>query len=165
MAVAVTCPAHEGMHLRENMIIAEIVDSEGNVLPKGNYGELVLTTVGMEAMPLIRYRTGDYTRILPGPCACGSETVRLDTVQRKTSGLSAPMLDEILFSDRSIVDCCYVLRGSDLEILALTHGRPEEHAILPRLRAVDASLQVSLVCRPVRPEDRALYTGKRRIHR
>ena len=65
MAGAISCPAHEGMHLRENHVIAEIVDEKGRPLPKGEYGELVVTTVGMEALPLIRYRTGDFTRILP----------------------------------------------------------------------------------------------------
>ena len=56
---AVTCSAFEGMHLRENHIIPEIIDENGNVLPDGAYGELVITTIGLEAMPLIRYRTGD----------------------------------------------------------------------------------------------------------
>ena len=51
---AVSCPAFEGMHLRENHIIAEIVDEAGNALPEGEYGELVISTVGLEAMPLIR---------------------------------------------------------------------------------------------------------------
>ena len=83
MAGAITCPAHDGMHLRENHIIAEIIDGQGNVLPHGEEGELVITTIGMEAMPLIRYRTGDYTRIIPGTCVCGSETIRLDLLRRK----------------------------------------------------------------------------------
>ena len=68
MAGAITCPAHEGMHLRENHVIAEIIGPDGGVLPPGETGELVITTVGMEALPLIRYRTGDFTRILPAPC-------------------------------------------------------------------------------------------------
>ena len=61
----------------------KIVDEAGNVLPQGEYGELVITTIGMEALPLIRYRTGDYTRIIPGRCRCGSEVIRLDTLRRK----------------------------------------------------------------------------------
>ena len=62
---AITCPAFQGMHLRENHIIGEIVDADGIAVPEGGYGELVITTIGLEAMPLIRYRTGDYTRFLP----------------------------------------------------------------------------------------------------
>ena len=64
---AVTCPVFEGMHLRENHIIPEIIDKHGNVLPEGAYGELVIITIGQQAMSLIRYRTGDFTRILPLP--------------------------------------------------------------------------------------------------
>ena len=63
---AICCQAHAGMHLRENHVIAEIVDEAGQPLPPGEKGELVITTIGMEAMPLIRYRTGDYTRVIPG---------------------------------------------------------------------------------------------------
>ena len=104
MAGAITCPAHEGMHLRENHIIAEIIDEHGNVLPHGEEGELVITTIGMEAMPLIRYRTGDYTRIIPGICSCGSETLRLDLLRRKGNPGKILSLDEKLFSINEIVD-------------------------------------------------------------
>lgn len=103
---AVTCPAHEGMHLRENHVIAEIVDEQGNVLPHGMYGELVITTIGMMAQPLIRYRTGDYTRIFPEPCPCGSEVIRLDQVRRKAEdGLpSMEELDNLVFHFPEVVD-------------------------------------------------------------
>ena len=104
MAGAITCPAHKGMHLRENHIIAEIIDEAGNCLPYGEEGELVITTIGMEAMPLIRYRTGDYTRILPEKCACGSETVRLDLLRRKGNPGKILSLDEKLFSMNGLVD-------------------------------------------------------------
>lgn len=100
---AVTCPAFEGMHLRENHIIPEIIDSDGHVLPEGEYGELVITTVGLEAMPLIRYRTGDYTRILP-PCPCGSVTRRIDTVSRREGAVSMEALDSALFRLESLID-------------------------------------------------------------
>ena len=79
---AICCAAHDGMHMRENHCIMEIIDEKGNVLPDGEWGELVITTIGMEAQPLIRYRTGDCTRIIPGRCICGSEVKRLDFVKR-----------------------------------------------------------------------------------
>lgn len=103
---AVTCPAHEGMHLRENHVIAEIIDSQGKVLPRGQYGELVITTIGMEAQPLIRYRTGDYTRILDGKCTCNSEVLRLDTIRRKTNDFLPYIwdLDNLLFEYENVVD-------------------------------------------------------------
>ena len=162
MAGAICCAAHEGMHLRENHVIAEIVDERGNVLPSGGYGELVITTIGMEAMPLIRYRTGDLARLLPGPCPCGSETVRLDRVQRRTQPLSAPALDEIVFADGRLVDCRYDMRDGVLTISALTRGGERDgKAILERARSLAPSLPVSLSARPARPDDRALYAGKR----
>jgi hypothetical protein len=100
---AVTCQAFAGMHLRENHIIPEIIDKEGNVLPEGEYGELVITTVGAEAMPLIRYRTGDYTRILPG-CPCGGVTRRIDRISRREGDLSIEVLDSVLFRIPGLVD-------------------------------------------------------------
>lgn len=100
---AVTCPAFEGMHLRENHIIPEIIDENGQVLPEGAYGELVITTIGLEAMPLIRYRTGDFTRILP-PCPCGGVTRRIDTVSRREGTISMEALDSALFPLESLID-------------------------------------------------------------
>lgn len=158
---AICCPAHAGMHLRENHVIAEIVGGDGRPLPPGEFGELVITTIGMEAMPLIRYRTGDYTRILPGPCPCGSAVLRLDRVRRRGAALSAEALDEILFSDAGIVDCRYKISDAELKVEALTAGDYSDVALLPRLRALVKSQSVAISARPVSWEDRALYAGKR----
>ena len=163
MAGAICCRAHAGMHLRENAIIAEIVDEEGKPLPRGEWGELVITTIGLEAMPLIRYRTGDTTRILPGPCPCGSETARLDRIERKTEGLSAAALDEILFADPALADCRYERCGGELRIRALTCGELDEAALRQRLSTAAPALKVSLSDRRASPFDRALYPGKRTL--
>ncbi len=78
---AVECAAHNGFHVRELDGLIEIVDISGNkVLQHGQAGEVVITTLQREAMPLVRYRTGDVARILPGPCACGSLLRRLGPV-------------------------------------------------------------------------------------
>jgi len=78
---AMACEARVGYHPREADLLFEIVDPEtGKVLPDGEYGEIVFTTLTRRAMPLIRYRTGDFSRLLPGPCACGSVLKRLDRV-------------------------------------------------------------------------------------
>ena len=148
---AICCPAHEGMHLRENHVIAEIVDDAGRPLPPGEVGELVITTIGMEAMPLIRYRTGDYTRILPLPCPCGSEVLRLDTVTRRSNHALAG-LDEALFSLPFVADYRAEMRNGQLCLTVLTCGR----GTLPPL---DARMDV----RPVSLSDSALYTGKRTL--
>ena len=149
---AITCPAHAGMHLRENHVIAEIVDEDGKPLPPGEYGELVITTIGMEAMPLIRYRTGDYTRILPGKCPCGSEALRLDTVSRRDGGEEMAALDETLFRLPFVADYRAETKNGKLCLEILTCGEGE----LPPLDA-------AVTARPVRTEDGPLYRAKRRI--
>ncbi|MFZ5811683.1 MAG: phenylacetate--CoA ligase family protein [Thermodesulfobacteriota bacterium] len=79
--VAFECPEQNGMHLWEDAYIAEIVDPEtGEPLPDGELGELVMTTLGREGMPIIRYRTRDLTRFLPGPCPCGRVHRRIDRI-------------------------------------------------------------------------------------
>ena len=162
MAGAICCSAHAGMHLRENQIIAEIVDADGRTLPKGERGELVVTTVGMEAMPLIRYRTGDFTRILPEPCPCGSAALRLDRIERRSEGLSAAALDEIFFADAHVVDARYERRGEGLEIALLTCGAIDEPALRARLSAL-TPLPLRLSAREAADGDTALYRGKRTL--
>lgn len=148
---AICCQAHAGMHLRENHVIAEIVDEAGRPLPEGERGELVITTIGMEAMPLIRYRTGDYTRILPGPCPCGSQVLRLDAVHRReTEEIAA--LDEALFSLPFVADYRARRSGGRLELEILTCGEGE----LPKLDAI-------LRCRRAGGAGRTLYAGKRKV--
>lgn len=79
---AVECPAHDGYHLKALDMIVEIVDFCGDEpLPHGEAGEVVITTLEREAMPLVRYRTGDVASLLAGPCACGSPLPRLGPVR------------------------------------------------------------------------------------
>ena len=165
MAGAICCQAHAGMHLRENHIIAEIADGQGRALPHGETGELVVTTIGMEALPLIRYRTGDYTRILPGPCLCGSKTLRLDRLRRKPTSPDLPALDELLFSQPAAADAAYTLCPGGLRVDVLTVGALDEAALAESLRPLTGGLPLTLRCGPARLEDRALYQGKRRLLR
>ena len=62
-------------------MIAEIIDDEGNVLPAGKPGELVVTPLGVEGLPLIRFRTGDVARLHKEPCDCGWNTPRLGAIE------------------------------------------------------------------------------------
>ena len=163
MAGAITCPAHEGMHLRENDIIAEIVGPDGTVLPDGQKGELVITTIGMEALPLIRYKTGDITRILPGYCPCGSVVKRLGAVHRRAD---MQELDEILFSFPELVDYRAALQAPGvLHLHVLTQGFLDEGAIRAALQTsrLPAFEQVVVSLRPCKLSDRALYASKRVI--
>lgn len=72
------CTELQGMHINEDWFIPEIIDPETEqVLPPGETGELVITCLGKEALPLVRYRTGDLTKLMYEPCACGRTTVRM----------------------------------------------------------------------------------------
>ncbi|HPU63585.1 MAG TPA: phenylacetate--CoA ligase [Mobilitalea sp.] len=78
-----------GMHINEDHFIPEIIDPDtGEVLPPGEKGELVITCITKEALPLIRYRTRDITRLFYEPCKCGRTTVRMESL----SGRSDDML-------------------------------------------------------------------------
>lgn len=84
---AVECRAHEGYHPREADLLLEIIDpASGLPLPDGESGEVVLTTLGRRAMPLLRYRTGDRAAMLPAPCACGSPLRRLGRIEGRLAG-------------------------------------------------------------------------------
>jgi len=84
----VECAAHSGYHLREADLLVEIADPlTGAPLPDGELGEILVTTLGERAMPLLRYRTGDAGRMLPAPCPCGSRLRRLGPVAgRRATG-------------------------------------------------------------------------------
>ena len=83
------CLEHCGMHINEDYFIPEIIDSvTGEVLPAGEKGELVITCIKKDGLPLIRYRTKDVTRLFYEPCACGRTTCRMENL----SGRSDDML-------------------------------------------------------------------------
>jgi phenylacetate-coenzyme A ligase PaaK-like adenylate-forming protein len=130
----VDCRAHAGYHLRGADLYYEVVEPEsGALLAPGEKGELVVTTLTRQAMPLIRYRTGDWGRMLPeGGCPCGGFTPRLDRVPGRlanrielTAGHWLPMwlLDEALFAVPGVMDYRARLRfngGNRLEVAAQT---------------------------------------------
>lgn len=78
---AVTCTCLDGYHPREHDLLFEIIDPEtGSVLPDGEYGEVVFTSLTRKGMPFIRYRTGDISMFMPEPCPCGSVLKRIARV-------------------------------------------------------------------------------------
>ena len=77
-----------GMHINEDWFIPEIIDPETEeVLPPGEKGELVITCLGKEALPLVRYRTGDITRLMYEPCRCGRTTVRMENISGRADDM------------------------------------------------------------------------------
>ena len=118
----VDCAAHQGAHLREHDLLIEVIGRDTAApLPPGQWGELVVTTLNRTGMPLIRYRTGDLSRLLPGPCPCGSHIQRLDKVWGRIdqirslqSGkdLTLAEVDERLFTIPGLLDCKASLRAA-----------------------------------------------------
>ena len=87
-AVAMECPYKHGLHLAEDHFIPEVVDPDtGELLPDGEIGELTLTCVTKEALPLLRYRTGDLTRLERGRCECGRTTARMSKPTGRTDDM------------------------------------------------------------------------------
>ena len=77
-----------GLHIMEDHFLAEIVDPEtGDPVPEGDPGELVLTTLTKQAQPVIRYRTRDITRFIPGPCLCGKTTRRMARLEERADDM------------------------------------------------------------------------------
>ena len=86
--VAFECPEQNGLHIWEDYFIVEIIDPVTlQPVADGELGELVLTTINREGMPLLRYRTRDLTRILPGKCACGRTHKRLARLQGRSDDM------------------------------------------------------------------------------
>jgi len=110
----VECEAHAGYHLREADLLFEVVDLDNGVaLPDGEYGEVVFTTLTREAMPLLRYRTGDRSRFVPAACPCGSRLRVLERVRTRLAGrvrlgsgavLDLAAMDEALFALPNVLD-------------------------------------------------------------
>ena len=156
LGAGVDCRAHQGYHLRATDLYYEVVDPAGGApLPPGQKGELVLTTLTRQAMPLVRYRTGDWGRLLPGLCPCGGLTPRLERVSGRLNnrldlgdGAWLPMwlLDEALFTVPGLLDYRAALhsehgrRRLKLTVQAAEGGRPALAAEVERAVAAVPAL-------------------------
>lgn len=86
--VAFECSEKQGMHIWEDFYIAEIIDPDsGKRLPDGEYGELVLTHINRKAMPILRYRTRDLTRLIDTPCPCGRTHRKIERIKGRTDDM------------------------------------------------------------------------------
>lgn len=155
----VDCGAHCGLHVREADLLFEIIDPQTTTpLAIGQWGEIVVTTITRTGMPLIRYRTGDRGRLLPGPCPCGSHIRRLDRVfgrigQVRTlsngngNQLALQALDELLFPLPGLLDFRAVLttgRGHKKLHLRLVAIPGDEDVLLRQVSQRMATLLTKL---------------------
>jgi phenylacetate-CoA ligase len=136
--VACECvEVRDGAHIQEDHFLAEVVDpATGAPLPPGAEGELVLTTLTKEALPMLRYRTGDLTALDPAPCACGRTTARMARVRGRR--------DDML-----------IIRGvnlypSEIERILLSLGdvAPHYQLVVDRPGAMD---ELTVLCEPAHP--------------
>lgn len=115
--VSMNCEYNCGLHIQEDHFLPEIINSEtGEVLPEGSVGELVFTCITKEALPLVRYRTRDLTKLFYETCECGRTLVRMEKIMGRT--------DDML-----------IIRGvnvfpSQIEAALLTFGEVEPHYMI-----------------------------------
>ena len=112
--ISIDCPRHEGLHYWDDLFYFEVVDDRGNVLPDGEPGELVVTTLAKEGMPLVRYRTGDRTTLLRRRCSCGSRYPLMARVDGRTDDMITfrgvniyPSAVEVMLSKAPGLSCEY----------------------------------------------------------
>lgn len=161
---AVTCQAYEGMHIRENHIIPEIIGRDDKPVKNGEYGELVITTIGMELMPLIRYRTGDRARILAESCPCGAVSARIEVEGRLDDNLRMPDIDEALFGIKELVDVKAEFKGDVLELKSYVLGDVQiQEDIEKRISPLLPDKKIKISTQICTGDCKSLYLGKRVI--
>lgn len=139
MSTAFTeCEFQVGGHQHPELIITEILDDEGNSVKDGESGELTITTLGVEALPLLRFKTGDLVKAHYEPCKCGRNTMRLGPVvgrkqqmiKYKGTTLYPPAMNDILNDFEGILCYQIVIQsneiGLDEIIIKLSTEREDE---------------------------------------
>lgn len=156
--IAGECELKCGLHINEDHFLAEVIDPDTlQVLPEGAEGELVITTLTKEGLPMIRYRTRDVTSITREPCKCGRTTARMAPVRRRTD-------DMIILHGVNVYP-------SEIEALLyeIEHVEPRYQIILGRESGLDyLSLRVELSSHMISDQMQKLIeleeTIKRRVH-
>ena len=118
--IGISCDEHHGMHIWDDYVYVEVVDPDtGAPVPDGEVGELVLTTLRKQGAPLIRYRTHDLTRIIPGDCTCGfgHRHPCIDTLTGRTD-------------DMFKVKGCNIFPAQVEEVIAATDGTSSEYQVM-----------------------------------
>lgn len=123
MSTAFTeCEQQAGGHHHPELIITEILDDDGNPVKEGESGELIITTLGVEALPLLRFKTGDIVKAHYEPCLCGRNTMRLGPVvgrkqqmiKYKGTTLYPPAMNDILNDFNNILCYQIVIQSNEI---------------------------------------------------
>lgn len=162
--IGMSCDYECGMHYWDDYIYCEIVDPKtGEILPDGAIGELVITTLRKEGAPLIRYRTHDLTRFLPGECQCGLPYPRIDTLIGRTDdmikvkgvNIFPSQIDELLSTIEGASSEYQVmidhLGGRDILTLFVEANPEVDKAALERTIKFrfKEKIGISIACKPV----------------
>ena len=139
MSTAFTeCSAKQGGHEHPELIITEILDEDDDPVPEGTTGELVITTLGVEAMPLLRFKTGDVVIAHDSPCKCGRNTRRLgpvvgrkkQMVKYKGTTLYPPAMDNLLNDfnevESYVIEIYHNAIGTDEILIKITTSNPSD---------------------------------------
>lgn len=138
MSTAFTeCEFQIGGHHHPELIITEILDDEGNIVKEGESGELTITTLGVEAIPLLRFKTGDIVKAHYEPCQCGRNTMRLGPVigrkqqmiKYKGTTLYPPAMNDILNDFNNILCYQIVIQANEigLDEIIIKLSTDQEH--------------------------------------
>lgn len=177
--VAFECEHKEGMHLWEDSYLLEVIDpATGDPLEPGQEGEIVLSTLNREAMPLVRYRTGDIATVYPDPCPCGRTHHRLSRIKGRSDDMLIikgvniyPMQIEKVLMDIYEVGHNYLIeldRADYLDIIRVKvevrsdifHGRIDELENLKRTVAEQLRSEILITPRVVLVEPNSLPAGE-----
>ncbi|HTG00019.1 MAG TPA: AMP-binding protein [Nitrospirota bacterium] len=169
------CTAQQGGHLHPDLGIVEIVDDSGTVLPPGEVGEIVMTPLNMEAMPMLRFRTGDVSFLMTEPCACGRNSPRLGPILGRKKQMIKfrgttlyPNSIYVVLDSFPAVSEYYVEASSDYDLsdLVKVHVALKDPSLTAEM--ITDKLQAHLRVRPqvlVEPEDhvkKIVYAGNSR---
>jgi phenylacetate-CoA ligase len=181
--VAGECEAFCGQHFNEDFFLPEIINPEtGEVLPEGETGELVITTLSKRGQPMLRYRTRDITSLSYAPCACGRTTVRMAQVKGRSDDMLIirgvnvfpSQIESVLLDTRGIgphyeieVDRVHYLDRLTVKVELIDAGLLErfselealQKALHDRLRTV---LNIDVQVRLVSPNTLKRFEGKAR---
>ena len=145
--VAFECDNRNGLHVNEDHFIVEVIDPETmEILPVGEEGELVFTTITKQGFPLIRYRTGDISSILEGPCDCGRTTRRIKRISGRTddmmivdgNNLFPAQIEAILFEIEGVEPHFQIIltRNEGLDVIELRIEVTPDFIVFDEIRKV-----------------------------
>lgn len=149
------CTEGHGGHLQPDLVIAELLDEDNNPVPSNTAGELTITTLGVEGMPLLRYKTGDICMYFDEPCACGRHSLRLSPIigrkkqmiKFKGTTLYPPAMFDLLNEMEEVLDYVVEVYSNDIgmdEVLLYLLPVDDSKACDNRIRAyLQARLRVS----------------------